>query len=251
MKKYNLIGYILLLIGFIFIPQVHALKLENITVLNANDSYKGGTPEVVGNGTSNVTITYNAANLKIVPADMGIGRTIDAAWVGAQIVAPKDISIETLKQATYKSGNSEDQLFWNSQDTLKQDYNEQSKPHFINVFGAVIEEHLEKATIENKMITYTWTFDWDHNGETDQTVTMKINPTGVVLQAKEDDTVLWNFDKYEEVKKANEEKEEPKEEEKEDKKDDVPKTGDVVGASAIAFMSLLLSGIYLMKQYRK
>ncbi len=248
MKKQNLIGFILLLIGMIFIPQVHALTLENVTVLNANDSYKGGTPEIVGNGTNNVVITYNTADLKIVPADTGIGRSIDAAWIGAQIVAPKDIPIETLKQATFKSGNSEDKLFWNSQDTLKKDYDEQSEPHFINVFGAITEEHLKNATIANKMITYVWTFDWDHNGEIDQTVTMKINPTGVVLQAKDSDEVLWNFAKYEEVKKANEPKEE---ESKEDEKDDVPKTGDVYVLSTLAFLGLFLSSFYIIKQVRK
>ena len=97
MKK-NLISIVLFLFSILFIPQVYAMNLESISIINASDSYKGGNPSIVGNGTNNVVVTYNAADLKIVPKDLDIGRTIDAAWIGAKIVAPKDIEINVASR---------------------------------------------------------------------------------------------------------------------------------------------------------
>ncbi len=236
MKK-NLISIVLFLFSILFIPQVYAMNLESISIINASDSYKGGNPSIVGNGTNNVVVTYNAADLKIVPKDLDIGRTIDAAWIGAKIVAPKDIEIQTLKTAVYKSGNSAEQSFWNSQDTPVDDRNNQGKEHYIYVYGAVTEDKLKEATIGNKMISYTWTFDWDKNGDIDQTVTMKINPTGIVLKAEDTDTVLWNFSKYEEIKQASEQKPE---------QDPAPKTGNTL-TYGFGFITLLLSGFAIRK----
>ena len=82
----------------------------------------------------------------------------------------------------------------------------------------------------------------DNDEKVDQTVTIKINPTGVVLEAEDSDTVLWNFSKYEEVKQANEPKQEVE--------DNSPKTGDNMFILSFGFISLLLSGLCL-KQYEK
>ena len=242
MKK-NIIPIIIILIGFLFVNPVWALTLEKVSILNATDSYKGGNPTIEGNGTANVTITYNTADLKVVAANRDLGRTIDAAWLGVQVFAPKDLEIATLQKATYKSGSTE-KSFWNNQDTPVANRDSKDKEHFINVFGAVTEEHLKNATIANKMLSYVWTFDWDNNGEIDQTVKVKINPTGIVLLAKDDDTILWNYDTYEKVRQEiTEDKEEPE-------KDDVPKTSDIYLYTGMILIDLICLG-YLIKQLRK
>ncbi len=194
MKKLFLILALFLLI---MVPQVYALTYENVTVLNSNDSYKGGKPTVVGNGTNKVTITYESALLKIVPKQPSIGRTIDAAWLGVKVVAPKDVPIAKLKEATYSSDTA-GKSFWTNQDSNKSE--SQSDEHYINVYGAITEDILTKATKEGKDITYTWTFDWDNDKKDDQTVTIVVSPKNVVLTAQANDDIIWNQDMYDDLK---------------------------------------------------
>ncbi len=233
MKKLFLI---LTLFLMVMVPQVYALAYENVAVLNNNDSFKGGTPKIVGNGTSNVTITYDAAQLKMVGADRDIGRTIDAAWVGVKVVAPKDVAIDTLRNATYINGSDDTKKsFWNNQDSFKSD--QASDEHYINVFGAVTKDILTKAASTGTNIKYTWKFDWNNDNTYDQTVTLIINPEGVVLTAKDTDNVIWNEETYEEYKK-------------DETINEGPKTGDELPLDlGIMFISLI-SEVYAIKKFK-
>ncbi len=227
MKKLFLTLTLFLLV---MVSPVYALGFENVTVLNNSDSYKGGTPKIEGNGTRNVTITFDAAKLKIVEKDLDLGRPIDAAWLGVKVVAPKDVPIATLKQAKYTSNGSEPELFWSSQDSNKSE--SQEDEHYIYVYGAVTEEHLTNATKKGTMIKYTWLFDWDNDGDNDQTVTILINPEELVLTAKDTETELWNEDKFDELKPVVES----------------PDTSDKLPAY-IGFMTMsLFAGMYATKK---
>ena len=200
---------VLTLFLLVMVPQVQALTLENVSVLNNSDSYKGGTPKIEGNGSKNVTITFDAAQLKIVAANPTIGRTIDAAWLGVKVMAPKDIDIATLKQATYENGpSSAEKSFWSNQDSTKSE--SESDDHYINVFGAVTEDILKSATKEGTMIKYSWIFDWNNDDTDDQIVTILINPANIELSAKDTDTVLWNQDTYKALNPDNVLEEGPK-----------------------------------------
>lgn len=225
MKKLFLLVALLLLV----ITPVYALTYENVSVINNSDSYKGGSPKIEGNGTKNVTVLYDATKLKIVPKDVDLGRTIDAAWVGVKVVAPKDVQIDKLKEATYISGGKENS-FWADQDSNKSEQIEDE--HYINVFGAITEEHLTKATKAGTMIKYTWSFDWDNDDNIDQTVTILINPETAVLTAQDSNNELWNKDKFEDLKPVVES----------------PATNDYLTAfTGLLFLSLI-PGIYAIKK---
>ncbi len=194
---------ILVVLAFLLfmVPQVHALTFENVTPLNNSDSYLGGTPKINGNGTNNVTVTFDAAQLKIVAANPDIGKTIDAAWLGVKVVAPKDVEIATLKTATYVNGGSTvEKSFWNNQDSTKSE--NKNDEHYINVFGAITEDILKTATENGSVIKYSWIFDWDNDDTDDQTVTILVSPEDVVLTGK-DNSVLWNAEIYEDLKPDN------------------------------------------------
>ena len=223
MKKVFLV---LALFLMILVPQVQALTYENVIALNNSDTYKGGSPRITGNGTKDVTITFNAAQLKIVESKADVGRTIDAAWLGVRVVAPKDIEISTLKSATYKNGGSTvEKSFWSSQDSAKSENKEDT--HYIDVFGAITEDILKNATKEGKLIKYSWIFDWDNDKTDDQTVTIVVDPKNVTLTALDSDTVLWNEKIYNDLKPAEATKN--------------PETGDnliaYIGLSVIGFIS--------------
>ncbi len=195
MKK---LFFSLTLFLLIMVSPVYALGFENVSVLNNSDSYKGGSPIIEGNGTRNVTVTFDSSKLKIVEKNPDIGRTIDAAWLGVKVVAPKDVEISTLKTATYVSNGSEEKSFWENQDSTKSESKEDE--HYINVYGAVTEEHLINATKNGNMIKYTWIFDWDNDGTDDQTVTILINPQNVSLSEKDTNNEVWNADKFDTYK---------------------------------------------------
>lgn len=235
MKKIILVFSLFLLI---MIPQVNALTFENVSVISNNDTYKGGSPKIEGNGTSNVTIIFDAAELKIVAANPSVGRNIDAAWVGVKVVAPKDIDINTLKEATYVNNTSSTKKsFWNNQDSAKTD--NQSVEHYINVFGAITEDKLVAATKEGTMIKYYWVFDWNNDGTDDQTVTILVKPENVVLIAKDSDEVLWNQDKYNDLKPV------------ENIVEETPKTGDVFPSILVSIITVgCISGIYTFRKVK-
>ncbi len=227
MKKLFLTLALFLLV---MVSPVYALGFENISVLNNSDSYKGGSPKIEGNGTRNVTVTFDAAQVKIVDKDPDVGRTIDAAWLGVKVVAPKDVAISTLKTATYVSNGSEEKSFWANQDSNKSE--SQQDEHYINVFGAVTEEHLTKATKAGTLIKYVWVFDWDNDGTDDQTVTILINPATTVLTAKDNNDVLWNDDKFDELKPVVQS----------------PATSDNLPINMGLMMTFLVTGIYATRK---
>lgn len=234
MKKIFLVLAVFLLV---MVPQVSALTIENISVTDNSDSYKGGSPKIEGNGTANVTITFDAANIKIVAAKPSIGRTIDAAWLGVKVVAPKDVAIATLKEATYvNSPSTTEKSFWANQDSTKSE--SQSDEHYINVFGAVTKEKLEAATKAGTMIKYTWEFDWNNDDTNDQSVTIVINPENVTLTAKDNNDVLWNDEAYDALKPDNTLAE-------------GPKTGDTLPTYAGLMFVSLISGGYAFKKFQE
>lgn len=229
MKKLFLI---LALFLMIMVPQVYALGFENVTVLNNSDSYLGGKPTIEGNGTRKVTITFDSALLKIVKSNPSQGRTIDAAWLGVKIVAPKDVPIATLKKATYvNNGSTVEKSFWNNQDSNKSE--SQSDEHYINVYGAITEEFLTNAAKKGAMIEYSWTFDWDNDGDDDQTVIIKVEPKNAVLIAINSNDILWNQDMYNDLKPDNN-----------------PDTGDTI-LVYVGIMALsIISEIYAIKKIK-
>ncbi len=222
---------------FVMIPQVQALTLENVSTINNSDSYLGGSPKIEGNGTNHVTVTFDAAKLKIVAAKPDIGRTIDAAWLGVKVVAPKDLEIAKLKAATYVNDPSTtEKSFWANQDSQKSE--NPSDEHFIYVYGAITEDILTKATKAKTAIEYSWTFDWDNDSTDDETVTIIVEPEDVTLTAKDNNDILWNEEKYQDLKPDN-------------TLDEGPKTGDELPTLASLMFVSLATGGYAFKKLQE
>ena len=109
MKK-KFMGIALVLASALFVGHVSAseMKLQELKIQDNSDSYKGAKTNIVGNGTSNVTITYDAAQFVLVEPKPEVGRDDKAAWFGLQIMAPSGLSEEEIKKATYDHGNGTD-----------------------------------------------------------------------------------------------------------------------------------------------
>lgn len=152
--------------------------------------------------TEGVTVTGNNANvtattvLQWYPKDESIGRPVDGWWIGLKITSPTAMDQETARKVQYTSNGSNAKSFWDAQDSDKN--NNENISRYIGVWGLVTEEYLSW----NKPFSYNWTFDWDGDKTFEQTVTLTINPSQVIL--KKDGTQVYPIDsKIHEAKIGN------------------------------------------------
>lgn len=190
MKKL-LMFTVVVLTGLLFMPLTQAQDLiGTVTEAQNKDSVKEGTKAVISNeNPTNITITYEAANLKIVEQKTGdIDRKTEAAWVGFIITTPggsgetKKVKINDVEYEADKNGE---------------------------YYFAITKEKLNSG----QPIVYTCEFDWDYQGDTfssDQTVTVTINPAVVKLVEKDGDNVVYDGPALAEAQKQEENKEAPK-----------------------------------------
>ncbi len=189
MKKFiNLL--LITVMGFMIIPSVWAKEgLEATITLNPGKDtvLDGSVCSQKKDAQGNITITCDTLNLKMIDKDKdSLNRGIDAAWPGFKINKPAKAS---SKPKVRRGGEIKDV----EADGL--------------YFYAITKEKLEKALAAGEKIVFSWEFDWDYSGtrnedfEKDQTITLIIDPTKVILIAKDSNEVLFNG--IEEAKKLN------------------------------------------------
>ncbi len=224
MKKI-LMFTVVVLTGLLFMPLTQAQDLiGTVKIAENKDSVQEGTvPKLTGENSANLTITYDAAKLKIVEQKTGeLDRKTEAAWVGFIITKPE-------------SANGTNKVRINGNES---DADPQGEYYF-----AITKEKLDKG----EPIKYTCEFDWNYS-ETftaDQTVTIIIDPSVVTLVEKESDNVVYNGPAIAEAQKQEENKENTENSNDNTKN---PNTSDTIIYSVIA---ITISAIGLAFTYKK
>ncbi len=182
---------------------------------------------ITGNGTNFVTITYsNPFELEWVKKDQGgENRPVDGWWVGVRFNPGSEVSDVSGLKYKYRVNGGD----WSTE----QNYEADAGQKYMSAWILLNEEKLTKVTGDNYV--FEWTFDWDKDGEYEQTVTQVI-PVKNVKLTKEGETV---FEKQEEV-------EGPKEE--------VPDTYDGVLTSVVLVVVSVLglgTATYLLKKKKE
>ena len=198
-----------------------------------------------------ITVTYNAAKLKVVAESLEIGRPANYAWIGIRMTAPTSATYYQVK-GDEKATKLED-----------------NGKTFDEYFG--ISEAKLKASIENESnaIVYDYEITWYKNDpstkpeENDNTISTQkikviIKSSGVELHNDLDttDETLWDNDIYQaEVKKVEDAKKaaEQSKAKKAEEKDTTPKTGVVDYSVYVAMVTAIvaLGGIYTVKKLVK
>ena len=122
----------------------------------------GITEGLTVNGTDRVTVTNaDEITLDFSPADMSIGRYMDAWWVGVKILAPEGMTEDQLEQVKYRTASgsswSEAKSFWQNKDSAEGD-----EEHFITIWLPVIQDYIDNDA--DGILNWTYEFDWDCNG---------------------------------------------------------------------------------------
>ena len=217
--------------GLLFMPLTHATtSLGTVSEAQNKDSVQEGTKAVInGADSAKVTITYDAANLKIVAADETAGRENEAAWVGFIITTPTDASGKTNKVKI---------------NGVEYEADKDGAYYF-----AITKDKLDKG----EPIVYTCEFDWNYEESTfttDQIVTITIDPAVVKLISKESNDVVYDGPAIAEAKKQEAQKQEENKENTENSNDNTknPNTSDAIICSVIA---ITISAIGLAFTYKK
>ncbi|MBR4071948.1 MAG: hypothetical protein IKK26_05280, partial [Clostridia bacterium] len=136
--------------------------------------------EVSGNQTGNVVVDATGITLDWSPKDESIGRMEDGWWAGVLITAPEGtvIADEDKNDVKFqiKVGDadwSEEKSFYKYQDSAKD-----GAVHYMQMWTVLNRELIEN----NDKVTAQWRFDWDKDGEYEQTVTLNVDSKTVTLK---------------------------------------------------------------------
>lgn len=150
-------------------------------VLGAVSAYTGGT--VSGSETGEVTVTVEQTTLNWSPADLSIGRYMDAWWAGIRVEAPAGMTEEQLQNAKYQRKDADtwsaDKSFWNNKDSQVG-----AATHFIGMWISLTPAILAEAEANNENITREYQFDWDNNGTYEQHIVFTIVPSDDIVLNK-------------------------------------------------------------------
>ncbi len=162
----------------------------------------GGTVE--GSGTGNVTVTADNLSLNWSKADLDIGRNVDGWWAGIKITAPAWVDFAN-SDVNYQSqvGNAD----WSS---VKSFNTNKDSDDYMTLWTVLTPEKLKVAEEAGENIVTRWKFDWDGDGEYEQTVEFVIVPGNITLnKVKQTDfafknpspkneviTKVWTGEKY-------------------------------------------------------
>lgn len=173
------------------------LPLNMFSAMETNEDYgilsaitSGGN--VTNANGENATVTYaDGAVLEWSSANTAIGRNADGWWIGILMTAPAGmlekadfVSEDNTDLVTYKTktvdGWSVAKSFWNAQDSDKSAVETQ---RFIQLWGHINEEYLNDALLNGKgdTLDFSWCFDWNGDGEYEQTATLKVEPEDIIL----------------------------------------------------------------------
>ena len=138
------------------------------------ETYTGG--EIVGNGTSDVSVTITETILNWVEAT----DTHEAGWwVGINVTAPVGLDAATLEQALFRldkgEGLGEAMSFMTYRDSDTE----------IQMWFSVSPEGLEEAKIEGRNLTRVYEFDWAGDGEYEQSILFQVVPSEKIVLNKD------------------------------------------------------------------
>lgn len=148
----------------------------NAIALEGDTALLGAVVKLTPNGeevepaeiAEETTVLFSGEFTK-VQADESIGRNQDGWWAGIRVKAPAGIK---LADAKYKRTKADE---WS-------DFSEKAvADNYVDLWCLISEDLLENAIDQNKDITYSWNFDWNIDGESDQTVVLKVLAGKVVL----------------------------------------------------------------------
>lgn len=224
---------------------VYVADITDKDTLHTEDTKPDVTINVVpGDKNDKVTVTYNAADLRIL-ADKG-SRPVDAAWLGVRLM-PKDD-----QYTHYKVSGS---------DTVKALGTPQCHNRFIPVNADILEEAIENGeVVDGKYVIFEKTFTWyksdagtDVDAPTTE-LTVILNVAKTTVHDKDNGEEVWDEEIYEAAVEANtpaEDEEEPAQSttKEEAKKDETPKTGVVDYLPVLGMVAVVsLAGAVIFKR---
>lgn len=137
------------------------------------------TPKgVISGDDDNLSAVYdNKISLEYAEKDASIGRMQDGYWVGVKIVAPTELTDDSVvKFKTYQplrdSQWSEEKEFSKSKDG----------DFFMESWVYINKEIIDKAISSGTNITKEHKFDWNGTGSFEQSFTISVNPRKVHLK---------------------------------------------------------------------
>lgn len=140
---------------------------------------------VSGSESADSVVRFENITLNWSAKDPAAGRVADGWWVGAKITAPAELTKASdfagVTYQRYENGAwSSAKSFWNAQDS---DKNAEDTARYLTVWGLVDPELIAKDN--DGVLTYDWRFDWNQDGEYEQTLTVEIDAAKVILLDKD------------------------------------------------------------------
>lgn len=152
--------------------------------LSSVSTYTGGT--VSGSETGAVTVTVEQTTLDWSPTDLSIGRYMDAWWAGIKVTAPDGMTEAQLRNVQYQRKDtatgewSANKSFWSNKDSQSGD-----TEHYIGMWIPLTPEIVASAIAAGSDITRWYRFDWDNDGDFEQSITFSVDPNGATLNKKD------------------------------------------------------------------
>ncbi len=170
--------------SIILLAAMFLLLFSLINIVKAADATYGSVTTITSGGsveqntTAEVTVSYDQTELTWSPADPAIGRTVDGYWIGFKIEAPSIVNNEeTAKKAQFRKKFTGSD--WSPTKSL---YQVKDGEWFFNSWVNIDMDDLEAHKSETEYLLYTAEFDWDGNGDYEQKLNLKINPSKTVLK---------------------------------------------------------------------
>lgn len=141
---------------------------------------------------SNVTIsedgkTASLAKATLTKLDASASPDGTEGWfVGVRMTAPNSMKtaedFDGVKYRAYSSSNSEqydEKSFWDDQSS---DKDTDDTERYIDLYARVdVEMFIDAMLSDEHLVKKNWTFDWDKNGEFEQSLTLEIDASSVSL----------------------------------------------------------------------
>ncbi len=153
---------------------------SKVTLLNENNIQVYPTLGVVtpltngtvtGSGTGETTVLIEDVTLNWSAAKPEIGRDQAGWWTGIKVTAPA--GAENIK---YRSKTA---TGWTEAKPYAPD---NGTVDTMQLWGLVTAEYLDAFIGYDRNMSYTWQFDWNGDGNFEQTVTMSVDPSSITLK---------------------------------------------------------------------
>ncbi len=139
---------------------------------------------VSGGAVDQNTVIFENMALDWCEKDDTAGKPVAGWYVGIRVNAPAEFNPEQLQTSCYKNPLNTQLLFWETKNSSNEDQN-----HYVDFWISVTEEDLNNALVNQEVLAYPYTFDWDADGVFEQTVSAVVTPNGLLL--KKDSVVRY------------------------------------------------------------